>query len=60
MTVKEHIDRVRFNPNLVKRMDPGNGFRLIYPKPEDEENKYEKFLKKAHEIWSVTTGTVKA
>jgi hypothetical protein len=45
---------------LVKRMNPGNGFSLIYPRAEDEDNKYEKFLKKAHEIWQVTTGTVKA
>lgn len=41
-------------------MDPGNGFRLIFPRPEDEENKYEKFQRKAHEIWQVTTGTMKA
>jgi hypothetical protein len=41
-------------------MDPGNGFRLVFPRPEDEENKYEKFQRKAHEIWQVTTGTMKA
>ncbi len=41
-------------------MDPGNGFKLIFPRPEEEDNKYEKFLKKAHEIWQVTTGTMKA
>ncbi len=41
-------------------MDPGNGFKLIFPRPEEEDNKYEKFLRKAHEIWQVTTGTMKA
>ena len=41
-------------------MNPGNGFRLIFPRPEEEDNKYDKYLKKAHEIWQVTTGTVKA
>ena len=61
MTVKEHIERVRFNPHLVERMDPSNGFRLVFPRGEGEdEGKYDKYLRKAHEIWQVTTGTLKA
>lgn len=59
MTVKEHIDRVRFDPLCVDKLDPDNGFRLIYPRPDDDD-KYNRFLKKAHEIWQVTTGTMRA
>ena len=60
MTVKEHLERVRFNPHLVERMDPSNGFRLIFPRSEGEEDsKYDKYLRKALEIWQVTTGTLK-
>ncbi len=53
------MERVRFNPHIVERMDPNNGFRLIFP-GQDDEYKYDKFLRKAHEIWSVTTGTQRA
>jgi tubulin polyglutamylase TTLL6/13 len=66
LTVREHLERVRFDPGEVAKKDPGNGFRLIYPKGEgnsaadDDGWKYEKFLRKAHEIWQVTTGTVRA
>ena len=31
MTAKEHSDRVRFDPTLVAKRLPKNGFRLIYP-----------------------------
>ena len=42
-------------------MDPGNGFKLIFPKVScDDDTKYNKFLKKASDIWQVTTGTMKA
>ena len=30
-TAKEHSDRVRFDPGLVGKHLPDNGFRLIYP-----------------------------
>jgi len=58
--VKEHLERVKFNPHIVERMDPSNGFRLIFPRAEGEDDaKYDKYLRKAHEIWQVTTGTLK-
>jgi len=42
-------------------MDPSNGFRLIFPRGEGEDDpKYDKYLRKALEIWQVTTGTLKA
>ena len=60
LTVKEHLERVKFNPHIVERMDPSNGFKLIFPKAEGEDDtKYDKYLRKAHEIWQVTTGTLK-
>jgi hypothetical protein len=60
LTVKEHLERVKFNPHIVERMDPSNGFRLIFPRAEGEDDtKYDKYLRKAHEIWQVTTGTLK-
>ena len=41
-------------------MDPSNGFRLIFPRAEGEDDtKYNKYLRKAHEIWKVTTETLK-
>jgi tubulin polyglutamylase TTLL6/13 len=58
LTVKEHIDRVKFDPKEVSNLDKENGFRLIYP--TDTTDKYDKFLRKAHEIWQVTTGTARA
>jgi len=57
LTVREHLDRVRFDAASVAKADPGNGFRLIFP---NDEGKYDKFLKKASDIWQVTTGTVRA
>lgn len=61
LTVKEHLEKVRFNPHMVERMDPSNGFRLVFPRGEDEDaGKYDRYLRKAHEIWQVTTGTLKA
>lgn len=60
LTVKEHLERVKFNPHIVERMDPSNGFKLIFPRAEGEDDtKYDKYLRKAHEIWQVTTGTLK-
>jgi tubulin polyglutamylase TTLL6/13 len=58
LTVKEHIERVRFDPKSVKALDPKNGFKLIYP--TEDSDKYDKFLRKANDIWQITTGTVKA
>lgn len=58
LTVREHIDRVRFDPTQVEKLLPDNGFKLIFPRAEDD-TKYEKFQRKAHEIWQVTTGTVR-
>ena len=49
LTVKEHIERVRFDPKQVKVLDKKNRFRLIYP--ADDSEKYDRFLRKAHEIW---------
>jgi hypothetical protein len=43
-------------------MDPSNGFRLIFPRTQEDGDdfKYDRYLRKAHEIWQVTTGTLKA
>lgn len=64
LTVKEHLERVRFDPSQVAKLDPSNGFRLIFPmnggSAGDDDTKYDKFLKKANDIWQVTTGTVRA
>jgi hypothetical protein len=51
--VKEHSDRVRFDPKQVAKLDPANRFRLIYPKPEgdDSADQYEMFQRKANLIW---------
>jgi hypothetical protein len=32
LTVKEHLERVRFDPTQIEKLDPSNGFRLIFPK----------------------------
>lgn len=60
MTAKEHCDRVRFDPTLVEKRLPENGFRLVYPKeaPGDDPALYEKITKKANDMWKKTTGTV--
>lgn len=57
LTVKEHCDRVRFDPTKVARLLPGNMFKLIYPR--EDMSLYEKFQRKANEIWQITTGTLK-
>lgn len=36
--MREHCDRVRFDPNTVKNKFPNNGFRLIYPKDAPGED----------------------
>ncbi|TNV73845.1 hypothetical protein FGO68_gene12866 [Halteria grandinella] len=59
LTVREHLDRVRFDPSTVAKNDPGNGFRLVYP-TDESGSRYDKFLRKASDIWQVTTGTVRA
>lgn len=33
LTVKEHVEKVRFDPFTVERLHPQNKFKLIYPKP---------------------------
>ena len=58
MSVKEHTERVRFDPRLVEKKLKGNKFKLIYPKdPYDETDIYDKILKKATEMWKTSTGT---
>ncbi|CDW74877.1 low quality protein: tubulin polyglutamylase ttll6 [Stylonychia lemnae] len=56
LNVREHVERVRFDPATVAKLNPSNKFRLIYPKPNGDDQ-YEKYQKKAHEIWQMTTGT---
>ena len=60
MNVKEHCDRVRFDPSLVAQRFPNSGYRLIYPKdaPGEDPDLYLKIQKKAHQMWKLTTGTV--
>lgn len=66
LTVREHTDRVRFDPTQVAKLDTSNGFKLVYPRgcngsaADDDGAKYERFLRKANDIWQVTTGTVRA
>jgi hypothetical protein len=48
--VKEHVDKVRFDPTLVEKMIPNNRFKLIYPQDSIEVS-YDRFQRKAHEIW---------
>lgn len=60
MSVKEHCDRVRFDPTQVKKCLPNSGFRMIYPKdaPGDDPDLYQKIQRKAHQLWKLATGTV--
>lgn len=60
MSVQEHCNRVRFDPNQVKRCLPNSGYRMIYPKdaPGDDPDLYLKIQKKAHQLWKLATGTV--
>lgn len=53
MSAKEHCERVRFDPNLVKTHLPDSGFRLIHPKDArgDDPDLYLRISKKAMEIW---------
>jgi hypothetical protein len=64
LTVREHLERVRFDPTSLSKLDPSNGFKLIFPRDpalsDDNSYKYERFLRKANDIWQVTTGTVRA
>ena len=46
LTVKEHCDRVRFDPTLIEKHVKDNKFRLIYPKTggnSQDGDDYEKF-----------------
>jgi len=59
MSVKEHTERVRFDPGLVERKVENNKFKLIYPNNDSQNSDlYEKILKKASDMWKETTGTV--
>lgn len=62
MTAKEHCERVRFDPKLVKQKFPSNGFKCIYPKDAQGEDPdlYLKIQKKANDIFRSSTGTVPA
>ena len=40
LTVKEHCERVRFDPNSVEKFLPGNGFKLIYPSSSKNSDLY--------------------
>ena len=55
LTVKEHCEKVRFDPTLVEKNLADNKFKLIYPK--EGKDSYEKFQKKASQFWSMATGT---
>ena len=59
MSVKEHCDRVKFDPSLVAIRFPNSGYRLIYPKeaPGEDPDLYLKIQKKAHQMWKAATGT---
>ena len=60
LSVKEHTDRVRFDPTLVEKRIKDNKFKLIYPRDPGGANNldlYEKILKKATEMWKIKTGT---
>jgi len=35
LSVKEHTERVRFDPTLVEKKIENNNFKLIYPKGPD-------------------------
>jgi len=58
--VREHCERVRFDPNTVKIKFPNNGFRLIYPKdaPGEDPDLYLKIQKRANDMWKHATGTI--
>lgn len=58
-TALEHSQRVRFDPEQVEQKYPGNRFKLIYPKeaPGPDPDLYNKFQKKANDIWKALTGT---
>ena len=60
MTVKEHCERVRFDPKLVPLRLPKNGFRLIHPMeaPGEDPDLYLKVSRKAFDIFRMTTGTL--
>ena len=56
----EHAQRVRVEPeSIVDRLSGDNKFKLIYPKdaPGPDPDLYNKFQKKARDIWSALTGT---
>lgn len=50
MTVREQSDKARFDYALIAQSLPENGFRLIYPLPQNEE-KYGDLITKAHKLW---------
>lgn len=60
MTVKEHCDRVRFDPKDVKLKLPNSGYRLIHPAaaPGSDPDLYSKIAKKSYQMWKLATGTV--
>jgi len=56
----EHSQRVRFDAEQVlSRLSDDNKFKLIYPKeaPGTDPDLYNKFQKKANDIWRALTGT---
>ena len=56
----EHSQRVRFDPEQVDmRLGDQNRFKLIYPKeaPGADPDLYNKFQRKANDIWRAATGT---
>ena len=60
-----YAQRFGANPAALKwKQVDSPGFRLIFPRVSasaiSDDDKYDKFLKKANEIWQVTTGTMRA
>ena len=56
----EHAQRVRLDPDYaLSQMSEGNKFKLIYPReaPGSDPDLYNKFQKKAADIWRALTGT---
>ena len=62
MTVNQHTERVRFDPQLVnRRMKDDNKYKLIFPRQYqtggNNQDLYDKILISAIEMWKSSSGT---
>lgn len=56
--MKEHCERVRFDPKVIEKKFPESKFKLVFPSAKNDSD-YDKFQRKANEVWQMTTGTYK-